>query len=81
MSVLIVKEMKTIPSETLIPHTEDTFKPDLYALIKTHKPMYCTSTTDRILAKHGHLVLELSHYYPGLDQIKLIWAAVMKLGC
>jgi hypothetical protein len=29
-------------------------KPDLYELIKTHKPLYRTYKIDMILAEHGH---------------------------
>jgi hypothetical protein len=41
-------------NEKIIPHTEDLRKPDLYELIKTHKPVYRTYKILRILAGHGH---------------------------
>jgi hypothetical protein len=65
-------------NEKRIIHTEDMRKPDLYELIKTHKPLYSTYKTDMILAEHGHSVLRLPPYYPQLNPIELIWATVKK---
>jgi hypothetical protein len=65
-------------NEKIIPHTEDMRKPDLYELIKTHKPLYHNYKTDMILAEHGHSVLRLPPYRPELNPIELIWATVKK---
>jgi hypothetical protein len=65
-------------NEKRIPHMEDMHKPDLYELIKTHKPLYYTYKIDMFLAEHGYTVLRLPPYHPEMNPIELIWATVKK---
>lgn len=59
-----------------IPFHNTLLKPELYALIKSHKPSYNTYKVDLLLSEHGHSVLRLPPYHPDLNPIELIWAII-----
>lgn len=63
-------------SERGIPHSSQQLKPELYDIIKQHKPQYVTYKTDQILAAAGHTALRLPPYHPDLNPIEMIWACV-----
>lgn len=56
-----------------IPFTDAMYKPELYSLIKMHKPYYKMYKIDAIFAEAGHSVLRLPPYHPDLNPIELIW--------
>ena len=62
-----------------IPVATDMLKPELYELIKKHKPRekkYEIAWNDR---EHGHTVVRLSPYHSNLNPIELIWANIKTL--
>lgn len=61
-----------------IPCSENMFKPELYALIKLHKPRNQKYMIDTILESFGHTALRLPPYHPDLNPIETIWAQVKK---
>lgn len=65
-------------TERGILHTADMLKPELYDIIKQHKPRYVIYKTDQILAAAGagHMALRLPPYHPDLNPIEMIWATV-----
>jgi hypothetical protein len=63
-------------SEKNIPYSPEMFKPELYALIKIHKPHYQKYRVDKIMASYGHTILRLPPYHPDLNPIETIWAQV-----
>ena len=58
-----------------IPFNEGLLKPELYALIKVNKPEK-EYVVDRLLKKHGHLVLRLPPYHCDLNPIEDIWGII-----
>jgi hypothetical protein len=56
-----------------IPFSDRMCKPELYFVIKMHKPRFKTFNID---AEHSHSVLCLTPYRPDLYPIKLIWGSV-----
>lgn len=69
-------EMIAWLSERGIAHSMNQLKPELYELIKFHKPRYVTYKIDQILAEAGHSTLRLPPYHPDLNPIEMIWAVV-----
>lgn len=59
-----------------IPFDSNLTKPELYELIKIHKPRHNSYVLDSLLNKHGHNVLRLPPYHPTLNPIEKIWALV-----
>ena len=59
-----------------IPHEPNATKPELYQLIKQHKPDHIEYALDKKLEEHGHVVLRLPPYHPELNPIEKIWAQV-----
>lgn len=51
-------------------------KPDLYNIIKVHKPTFKTYEIDEMLTQRGHSVLRLPPYHPDLNPIELVWASL-----
>lgn len=51
-------------------------KPELYNLIKQHKPKYTEYSIDEIFANAHHTVLRLPPYHPELNPIEKIWGIV-----
>ena len=51
-------------------------KPELYEIIKRHKPHHLAYVLDVEMAKYGHSVLRLPPYHPELNPIEKIWALV-----
>lgn len=58
-----------------IPHDSKMTKPELYTLIKAHRPPP-NFLLDDLLEEHGHKVLRLPPYHPELNPIEKIWATV-----
>jgi len=48
-------------------------KPQLYALIKEHKPRCTKMVIDELAREQGHHVLRLPPYHCKLNPIELIW--------
>lgn len=61
-------------SDRNIAHASTMYKPELYSLIKTHKPSFKTYKIDQLFSKSGHTVLRLPPYHPDLNPIELIWS-------
>ncbi|XP_072401180.1 uncharacterized protein [Diabrotica undecimpunctata] len=59
-----------------ISFTPSALKPELYEIIKYHKPHHVKYKFDEILRAHGHIPLRLPPYHPDLNPIELIWATV-----
>jgi transposase len=57
-------------------YSSDMTKPELYYLIKMHKPQYETFAIECLLAEHGHTVIRLPPYHPDLNPIENIWGIV-----
>lgn len=51
-------------------------KPQLYTLIKLHKPNHISYVIDELARAHGHYVLRLPPYYCELNPIELIWGII-----
>lgn len=51
-------------------------RPDLYALIKLHKPRFVKYAIDSYVRSLGHEILRLPPYHPDLNPIELVWAAL-----
>jgi hypothetical protein len=49
---------------------EETCKPDLYELIKTHNSVHRTYSINSILAECGHFVIWLPTYHSEMNSIK-----------
>lgn len=62
--------------ERNIPHDPKMFKPELYEIIKIHKPKFPRYALDTLLHQHGHTALRLPPYHPELNPIEKIWANV-----
>ena len=69
------EKMKEWLREKSIPFNEGLLKPELYALIKVNKPEK-EYVVDRLLKKHGHLVLRLPPYHCDLNPIEDIWGII-----
>jgi transposase len=59
-----------------IPCSDDMFKPQLYRLIKIHKPRTQKYLVDHILSSYGHNVIRLPPYHPDLNLIQMIRSQV-----
>lgn len=59
-----------------IPFGEQMLKPELYNIIKNHKPRYKCFEIDELFIAKGHSVLRLPPYHPDLNPIELVWAAL-----
>ncbi|XP_072400882.1 uncharacterized protein [Diabrotica undecimpunctata] len=62
--------------ERNIAYTASMLKPDLYNIIKLHKPRYIKYAIDRIIRAQGHDVFRLPPYHPDLNPIEMVWAAL-----
>lgn len=51
-------------------------KPQLYELIKIHKPRCIKHVIDELARKHGHYILRLPPYHCELNAVELIWAQI-----
>lgn len=60
----------------IIPFHETMLKPELYTLIKLHKPHHKEYELDAFVESHGHSILRLPPYHPDLNPIELMWATV-----
>ena len=58
-----------------IPFRTDATKPELYNLIKAHKPQPIYKI-DCIIREHGHEILRLPPYHCELNPIELIWSQI-----
>ena len=65
-------DMKAWLRDRNIPFNEGLLKPELYSLIKDHKPKK-EYVVDRMLESHGHDVLRLPAYHCDLNPIENIW--------
>ena len=65
-------------AEKHIPYESNATKPELYELIKRHKPDHIRYKLDAKLEEHGHIVLRLPPYHPELNPIEKIWAQVKR---
>ena len=68
-------EMKEWLRNKKIPFNEGALKPELHMLIQQHKPKK-EYVVDRILQRHGHIVLRLPAYHCDLMPIENIWGVV-----
>lgn len=59
-----------------IPHDPTLTKPELYCIIKEHKPRFSRYRLDTLLSEHKHNVLRLPPYHPEFNPIEKIWAIV-----
>ena len=59
-----------------IPFTGDMLKPELYELVKRHKPREKKYIIDGIAREHGHEIVRLPPYHCDLNPIELIWANI-----
>ena len=59
-----------------IGHAADLLKPELYELIKMHKPDQKKYVIDTLAALHGHTVVRLPPYHCDFNPIELIWGQV-----
>lgn len=75
-SASLKKDMITWLVERNIPHNASQTKPELYEIIKVHKPIHKRYALDALLHEHGHVVLRLPPYHPELNPIEKIWANV-----
>lgn len=69
-------DMVTWLAERNIPHDPAKPKPQLYEIIKQHKPEHRKYELDALLHGYGHSVLRLPPYHPELNPIEKIWAIV-----
>ena len=69
------EDMKTWLRSNGIEFNEGLLKPEIYTIIKQHKPKK-EYVVDRMLQAHGHMVLRLPAYYCDLNPIELIWAFI-----
>ncbi len=51
-------------------------RPELYEIIKRHKPLSQKKRVDELAKQHGHQVVRLPPYHCELNPIELIWAQV-----
>lgn len=65
-------EMTSWLRDRNIAYNEGLLKPELYSLIKRHKPKK-EYVVDRMLEEHGHYVLRLPAYHCDLNPIENIW--------
>ncbi|XP_050302789.1 uncharacterized protein LOC126740704 [Anthonomus grandis grandis] len=56
-----------------IPYDDNMLKPQIYYLIKLHKPKYKKYEIDELFNAKGHEVLRLPPYHPDLNPIELVW--------
>lgn len=75
-SATIKAEMMNWLRAKNIPFNEKSLKPELYNVIKLHKPKYKKYKIDTIINGMGHDVLRLPPYHPDLNPIELVWAAM-----
>lgn len=61
-------------SDRNIAHSNTMYKPELYSIIKMHKPSFKIYKIDDLFSKSGHTVLRLPPYHPDLNPIELIWS-------
>ena len=69
-------DMMSWLDERGVPYDADFIKPELYKLIKLHKPQHVEYKIDPVFAQHGHTVLRLPPYHPELNPIEKIWGIV-----
>lgn len=70
-------EMKSWLRLRNIPFPDNSLKPELYNIIKIHKPRYKKIfQIDEIINSMGHDVLRLPPYHPDLNPIENVWAAM-----
>lgn len=61
-----------------IPFTPDMLKPELYNLIKLHKPQVTVYEIDKKAAQLGFKIIRLPPYHCHYNPIELVWAALKK---
>lgn len=59
-----------------IAYDSSMIRPQLYELIKLHKPNHPSYAIDTLAAQHGHDVVRLPPYHCELNPIELIWAQI-----
>lgn len=59
-----------------IPVSTSMLKPEIYSIVKTHKPSFQQYKIDALLSEYGHSVLRLPPYHPDLNPIELIWSTL-----
>lgn len=69
-------DMKAWLSERGISFNQTLLKPELYSIIKLHKPKYKMFKVDSILSEKGHSVLRLPPYHPDLNPIEMVWSVL-----
>ena len=69
------EEMKAWLDENNISFDPHLLKPELYALIKKHKPQK-RYVVDQLIMAHNHLVLRLPPYHSDLNPIELLWGII-----
>jgi transposase len=69
-------EMQTWLQEKGVCFPEDLRKPEVYNLVKLHKPPYPTYVVDSKAAELGHKVLRLPPYHCQYNPIEMVWAFV-----
>jgi hypothetical protein len=69
-------EMKEWLMQKNIPFDENSYKIQLYDIIKRHKKRHIIYKFDVLLERHGHNILRLPPYHPDLNPIEKIWASV-----
>ena len=71
-----IAEMKWWLAEKNISYPTSALKPDLYNIIKKHKPEEKQFRLDALFSAAGHSVLRLPPYHPDLNPIEMIWGTV-----
>lgn len=69
-------EMATWLQEKGVCYPEDLRKPELYNLVKLHKPPHPTYVIDSKAAEMGHNVIRLPPYHCQYNPIEMVWAYI-----
>ena len=59
-----------------IPWTADMLRPEIWRLVKHHRPRHSEYVCDEMASLHGHRVLRLPPYHSELNPIELVWGQV-----